>query len=423
MLVGPRGRRRFISTKAAVAQSHVVVKLLVKFKDGSVNTFSDGVNALLDMTNSSLPSIDWKTGGHIVAVEDDLDSRDSLSGFVEIAIPGELLGASGGMSLLLAIVTYYSSYSLIHSYAISAIDFPTQVAVRLGLEGPKCRIAKDLEFGALIKPRFLGDLNPASQYLQWLAACGFSLVVDDELTLATSDAHLKSRCLFISDQLEKGMNGSGTVAYVPNLTCRPADAPRLASIAQASRAGGVMVNVMTMGYDVLLDIRHAVGDIPILANVIGRGMVCGGSDFYYTEDVVCRLARLNGADAVYTGPFVGLIETSRERRMRIMRALAHPLLPDKTVEPSAAVMAGGLSFVQAWENAQAYDAPLVCLLGSSALNMYTAGVPSAAVREVISITKSSLDLELVEFRRKMRESVKHVKGVDSDKHLRLLGIE
>ena len=419
----PRKQRRFISTKAAVAQSHVVVKVLVRFKTGSVSSFVEGVGALLDMTNSSLAAVGWQTGEQIVAVEDDLDSGlNSLSGFVEIAIPGSALGASGGMALLLAIVTYYSSYSSIQSFAISAIDFPTQIAAHLGLDGPKCRLANDIEFGALIKPRFLTDLASASGYLQWLGKAGFSLVVDDELTLASSDGNLKSRCLFIADQLRRGGGAQSEVRYIANLTCRPADAPRLASIALGSNAGGVMVNVMTMGYDVLHDVRRSIGDAPIIATVIGRGMVCSGSDFYYTEDVVCRLARLNGADAVYTGPFVGLIETSGERRMRIIRALAHPLLQDKRVEQAAAVMAGGLSFVQAWENAQAYDAPLICLLGSSALTMFLAGVPAVAVREVISITKQSLDLDLVDFRRAMRDVVKHIKGVD-DRHLRLMGIE
>jgi ribulose 1,5-bisphosphate carboxylase large subunit-like protein len=426
VLVPGNSRRRrdpFIGTRAMLSETNVIVRIYIRFLPASARSFSDGVRAFLKATNSASSEFDWPLSGRILAIEEDAErANGQVAGSVEIAVPAEVLGEHGGLSLLLAIATYYSSYASVESYAIQTIDVPRAIMPLLHLAGPQHLITDDLAIGALVKPRFLSEVTGPESYLSWLSSSTFDWVVEDELTTAASVAELRARTKAVTHTLTAGTASNGTTpGYIANLTCRPMDAPKLAEVAIKAGASGVMVNVVTMGFDLLGSLREAIGDAPLFANVIGRGMLCAGNRFYYSEDVICRLARLAGADGVYTGPFVGQIETNLETKERIRRALSFQIVRDMDLQKSTAVMSGGLDFVGVWENAKVYEDALLCLLGSSALTMFAAGINAEAMKAAVDATKENADVDRPTYLGELRDRLGRAKCTDP-RLLSLLGV-
>ena len=188
---------------------------------------------------------------------------------------------------------------------------------------------------------------------------------------------------------------------------RPADAMAVARKLKTIPHVGVMVNVVTMGFDILLDLRKLLPTAPIVANVIGRDIICGHGAYFVREKVVCELARLCGADAVYTGPFVDAdIQTGKERVNAVRSSLNSPMFAERSLKASKAVISGGLNFQKLRSNQKSYRAGLVALFGTEARRLFKSEASSADIKTAISFTIETFELSDTDFNVKLHDQIK-----------------
>jgi ribulose 1,5-bisphosphate carboxylase large subunit-like protein len=123
-------------------------------------------------------------------------------------------------------------------------------------------------------------------------------------------------------------------------------------------------------------------EIGIIANSIGRGVLTSGPGFRIAPEVLCKLARLAGADGVYTGPFFGSINTELHAE-RFHTALNGPYHRECARKPAAAVMSGGLGLPEIIQNEKLYAGDLFLSMGRDFVRPIDAGIPAAVVLDCI----------------------------------------
>lgn len=377
----------------------------VEFRSERVTSFTAGVEEMLHAMNSGALGKDGNPP-IVVTHYDPFPSRDGQSGRLELAIPVQMMGELGGCALLLSTVGYYSSYASVKRFAITRIDMRGPAAQRLGLLGPTNTFCEgdDVRLGALLKPRYETDKDRVRRFLEWAGTGGIRVASEDELSVHDCRQSVLTaaaeRAKILRDQVEDSL-------YIVNLTLSPATALDIARDIARIDACGIMVNVVTMGFDIVREIKRAFPEVPVIANVIGRGMIAAGADFFIAEDVLCRLARLSGADAVYTGPFVGQIETDPERRLRLRNALAEEIVSEPSVEcrPASAVMSGGLGLIEVYRNAQVYDGPMICLMGTYLTRLFEAGIKPAELQQCIEVVEQPLPDTEQAFRKAIKDNL------------------
>ena len=126
----------------------------------------------------------------------------------------------------------------------------------------------------------------------------------------------------------------------------------------------MMVNAFTMGYDVIAKIasdkKH---NLAIIANGLGLGNITRGPNFRISTELIAKVSRLSGADAFYTGPMVGLIDTNYHSAEHLIKSLTQPFSLKCKRPKSAAVMAGGIGLAEILRNTNSYNGPLFLSMG------------------------------------------------------------
>jgi hypothetical protein len=122
------------------------------------------------------------------------------------------------------------------------------------------------------------------------------------------------------------------------------------------------------------------------------------------------LARLAGADGVYTGTFSGAIDTEQHAE-RFYNALNAPYHRSCARKPAAAVMSGGLGLPQVIENEKLYPGDLFLSMGRDFVRPIDAGIPAAVVVDCIRSVWAAVSDVGVEAG---REAVRSLADRDSD---------
>jgi len=101
-----------------------------------------------------------------------------------------------------------------------------------------------------------------------------------------------------------------------------------------------MLNSISAGFDM---INYLVNDFsinkPLIVNRVGCGVFIRGQDFGIDTVVLCKLARIAGADCVYTGVISGSLAESEQELRRDNVALKSELYH---IKPCFSVVSGGI---------------------------------------------------------------------------------
>ncbi len=280
-------------------------------------------------------------------------------------------------------------YSFIREYQVLDIQLPLRMLASDMYPGPRFGPAfvkgeETTKLGVIIKPRFTSDLDFLEDFIRDAANSGLDYIIDDELTVGSHTIPFAARVDRIVNTLRDIRLQRSTPAFIANIAGESAGAMERAAQAKELGADGVMVNSFTMGYDVIGELaRDPDFGLGIVSNGLGLAILTKGPEFRMSTELLVRLARLAGADGVYTGPMVGLIDSSRHSVAQFRRALTQPYGRGCTRLPAAAVMSGGVGLPELLRNDAMYRGPLFLSIGYQFAEARLAGVPGEVFTDCI----------------------------------------
>ncbi len=388
-------------SRYALGPDHVFVRVRVAFHANAKRSFHESVSELIDSIGvlpGTAPRVGISPGSGqldlslVSAEEDDPNGAGASRGIVEFAVPTAVLPEEGAIPLMLAIATYGSVYRFVREYQVLDMDFPSESMPQHDLCGPKYGgsvlvpgVHDAPRLGLILKPRFSSD----EQHLRWLirevATAGIDYVTDDELTVTTPGLPFIRRVECVGDELDRVAAHTGKrVPYIANITGSYMGAVGRSVEAEELGARAVMVNTIAMGYDVVSDIASDTArSVGVVANSIGRGVITSGPGYFIAPELLCKLARLAGADGVYTGPLVGSIQTMKQHAERYRKALGQPYHRSCVRRSAAAVMSGGLGLPEIVQNDSLYRGELYMSLGRDVIVPMLDGIKATLILDCI----------------------------------------
>lgn len=392
------GKKSIIQSQANVDLDHVQVKMRVTFRLDKNEGFADGVTKLIETISYggqgqfSLERVTAREEYMVKVIDFDEDSSEKEnepSGRIQIAIPLNLCTVNQGLPQLISCIMYASVYSFISEYRVTDVIFPDTYL--RSLPRPKYGTtifqgeSNDLKIGLILKPRSIINASIANEFVYKAGIAGIDYIADDELTTDPPEWPFHERVPFVIQLISQIKRETGKdVKYIANISGSYKESMRLASLAKSFGADGVMVNTISMGYDVVQTLAHDKKHKPfIVANVIGRNLMAGGPKYCMSDHIHSFFARISGADAVYTGPFVGSLTSRQQKAHHFAWALTDPLSKGYPAKPSYAVMSGGLAPNNLLENWRIYPGPVMFSIGLGLCNLMEQGVSIDTVFEII----------------------------------------
>jgi 2,3-diketo-5-methylthiopentyl-1-phosphate enolase len=226
---------------------------------------------------------------------------------VTIAFPAE--NVEGGFPMLWTTLLGNDPSTGITAMLID-LEIPGPLAAqfggpRLGIDGWRRR------FGFGKRPLLLNPMKPsiglAPDATGALAAAvargGIDLVKDDEVLSETRFSSVRDRTRAVRDALDATAERSGHRArYIVSITDRADRMAEHVETAVEAGADGVMVAALAIGLDGLQAVAERLdGRLPVMAHTAGLDVWSGRHGLGVAPDLVVRLCRLAGADAVLIG--------------------------------------------------------------------------------------------------------------------------
>ena len=243
-----------------------------------------------------------------------------------------------------------------------------------------------------MKPRFTSDRDALRAFVADVARSDVDYIIDDELTVDCRRLPFRERAELVLEELAAHAPAGRTPPrYIANVAGGNQEALARAFTAKELGAAGVMVNGYTMGQELTQEL--AMDDsfgLGIVSNGLGIGVLGNGPPYGVATEVVARLCRLCGADAVYTGPLFGLLDSLPQSVGRLKFALTEPYGKHCVRPAAAAVMSGGMGLSELLRNSQLYEGPLLVSLGYQFAEARLAGVPGPVVIECIRAVWSAV---------------------------------
>lgn len=396
--------------RESFSESHVTARYRFRFRSTSPKTFLEMVERAAAITSLSgeqalpyeTPSVREKLIGKVVAQVPDGDSVEGTltQGTAEIAYPLEICGLHEGIPLLLSTLQYISVYEFVEDCQLLDVCLPPRLlrrfrGPRFGINGilKLCKRQSPPLLGLILKPR-QGLTPDMARKLAFEATLGgLDYIADDELMVSPSSFPFKERVKVIMDSIRraKGEESGSATVYIANITAEHRKMRELVRIAETEGVQGLMVNVVTMGFDALRELATRRSPSTFLvANTVGRGLLTAGDRFRMSDEVLCLIARAAGADAIYTGPFAGELRARRNSIFAISSEIQKDL---GNVKPCMAVVSGGVGLTNILQNAEIYRENVMISMGMSLCRLLSSDGELApcvkVLREVFELYRKS----------------------------------
>jgi ribulose 1,5-bisphosphate carboxylase large subunit-like protein len=379
-------RHAELCARSDVDDSHVIARYRFKFRDTQNRTFYEMVWHTAVVTSLSgeacLPYEDQAARRAVVAKivsqhpTGGAAEGETTEGIAEIAFPAALYGGGEDLPLLLSTLQYISVYDFVDEIELLDVSFPPSLlrsfkGPKYGLEGLLKLVGKRSAplFGLILKPRQGIDCHQAASLAYEAALGGIDYVIDDELLVDPVGCRFANRVEAVAAAIRRAREESGSkTCFVANVTAGRAKAFRLAKIAEAEGVQGLMVNPITMGFDLVRELaQRRQSQTFIVANTVGRGILTNSKVSRISEELVCTLARLCGADAVYGGPFAGALKVQKNTLFGIADELRKKV---GNIRPSCAVVSGGIGLNNLLDNAMIYGGNLMIQMGNTLCRLH-----------------------------------------------------
>ncbi len=286
-----------------------------------------------------------RLGAHVVEVD---AGGEAGSAEAAVAYPPELFEAGSLPQILSSIAGNVFGLSELEHLRLEDVDLPSAVVEsfhgpELGLKRVKERVdaGERAVVGTIVKPK-LGlhaDEHADVAYESWRG--GLDVVKDDENLASMKFNEFEERVTLTLDRKREAEDDTGDPKlYFPNVTAPVEEMRRRADHVVDEGGGYVMVDVLTVGWSGVQDLReHLPDDVGVHGH---RAMHAAFTRLPYhgvSMLAVAKFARLAGVDNLHAGAVVGKMEGGRSEVEEIYRFLRSSWHGFETVIP---VASGGL---------------------------------------------------------------------------------
>jgi ribulose 1,5-bisphosphate carboxylase large subunit-like protein len=418
-----------------LSQSHVIVKYRVKFNATGNSSFLEHVAKMIVES-----SIGWSqfTGtaskgasnnflGRIIDHNEDPVSKlqQTQSGTVTVAYHMDTCGLEEGIPMLLSTLCYISVYDFIGGFRLLDAMFPPEFlkgyqGPRLGVQGIRKYFNESNRplLGLVLKPRHGASIEDYSKLAYEACRGGVDYITDDELMVDPPTCKFEERIPKIAKAVEQASKDSNLPkCYIPNITSKPEKLERLYKIAEDVGCGGVQINVWTVGFALVQQLREDnTKKMPLFLSKIGRGVITRGDDFGIDTAFLCRLSRMVGGDAVYTGALAGWLHWQKDELRNTCSKLQNQW---SNFNSSFSISSGGMDITNLYENMSIHrngtQVDLMIQMGTN-LTTYPDGVKAGSriTRRIINMitpgmTRAELDSILIKESEKTSKDGKELK--------------
>ena len=250
------------------------------------------------------PQLVERHGAHVVEMHDNLAAATADA---VIAFPAHNFEA--GFPMLWTTLLGNDPSTGINATLVD-LELPRSVAQHF--PGPRVGIASlRARFGFDDRPLLLNPMKPSiglsidetARVAAAVARGGMDLVKDDEVLADARFSPLRERVAAIRAALDATAEQTGRRArYFVSITARGSNLLRHADSAVEAGADGVMVTALGVGLDTLQTlVEHLDGRLPLIAHTAGIDVWGGAQGLGLAPQLLIRLCRLAGADAVLIG--------------------------------------------------------------------------------------------------------------------------
>ena len=287
-------------------------------------------------------------------------SIDKRSGVVLIAYPLALFELGSIPQLLSSVAGNVFGMKEVKNLRLLDINFPNRYirafkGPRFGIEGVRrvLGVPKRPLLGTIIKPKL--GLGPKQHALvaeqAWLGGC--DIVKDDENLTSMRFNHFEKRVEETLKARARAEKVSGErKAYMPNVTAPFSEMMRRARFAKGQGCEYAMVDVLSVGWSALQDLRDADLGLILHAHRAGHAAFTRNPEHGISMLLVAKLCRLAGMDQLHVGAIVGKMEGGKrevkaigeEIEDNIIRKGRNHALSENWlhIKPVLAVCSGGL---------------------------------------------------------------------------------
>jgi len=317
-------------------------------KESSIGTWTDITTMSKDIVNLLKPSTFF------------IDNNNQI---IKIAYTEDLFEADNMPQILSAIAGNIFGMKTLNNLRLLDISFPKNIVNKY--KGPKygingirklLNIEKRPLLGTIVKPKVGLNEKEHAKVCQeaWLG--GLDIVKDDEnLTNMTFNKFDKrtEETLKLRDVVEKE-TGEKKI-YMPNVTAKLSVMKKRADIVKNNGGEYVMIDVFTVGFSALQEIRDYIEEIDLVihAHRAMHAAFTRNKKHGITMLALAKIMRLIGMDQLHTGTIIGKMEGDKQEVLETNNVITQSkvLGNNKTlldqewlnVKPTLPVASGGLS--------------------------------------------------------------------------------
>ena len=287
-------------------------------------------------------------------------SLNKRTGIVQIAYPLSLFEEGSIPQLLSSVAGNVFGMKEVKNLRLLDINFPNRYirgfkGPRFGIDGIRkiLKIKKRPLLGTIVKPKL--GLNPqkhAAVALQaWLGGC--DLVKDDENLTSMRFNKFEPRLKQTLKARDKAESISGErKAYMPNITAPYKEMVRRAKLAKSYGSEYAMVDVLSVGWSALQDLRDENLGLILHGHRAGHAAFTRNPKHGISMLLIAKLCRLVGVDQLHIGAVVGKMEGSKKEVRAIGEEIEDTIIHKGkghvlsenwlNIKPVLAICSGGL---------------------------------------------------------------------------------
>ncbi len=282
---------------------------------------------------------------------------------IKIAYTKDLFEANNISQILSAIAGNIYGMKVIKSLRLLDISFPEDIVSayrgpKFGIDGIK-KLTNVMDrplLGTIVKPKVGLNEIEHSKICGEAWQGGLDIVKDDENLTSMKFNKFEKRItetLKIRDKIES--TTGERKFYMPNITAPLNVMKKRADFVVKNGGEYVMVDIVTVGYSALQEIREYLDDknVVIHAHRAMHAAFTRDKKHGMTMLALAKLMRLIGMDQLHTGTIIGKMEGGKQEVLEINNAISKPEMKDNNltmlnqdwynIKPILPVASGGLS--------------------------------------------------------------------------------
>lgn len=287
-------------------------------------------------------------------------SLGKRTGIVKIAYPIQLFEQGNIPQLLSSIAGNVFGMKEVKNLRLLDVNFPNRYlrqfkGPQFGVEGVRriLKVKKRPLLGTIVKPKLgLNEKQHAKLALQaWLGGC--DIVKDDENLTNMRFNRFEKRVKETLKQRDKAEEITGErKAYMPNVTAPFSKMVKRARFAKSLGCEYAMVDIVSVGWSALQDLRDADLGLILHAHRAGHAAFTRSQKHGISMLFLSKLCRLIGMDQLHVGAIVGKMHGGRQEVKAIGEEIEDTIIRKGkghilaenwlNIKPMLAVCSGGL---------------------------------------------------------------------------------